>query len=224
MKNKEAEQRFRGLLEQIKTRFELMTSSGNTHNDLDRDVLRDEIRELYRCLEQMQEPDKTEDPVILKEEPVKETPVVQVADEKIEEAEELIEEVKKEAKESDKRIEAFVANAEARSSATKVEDNSINSKLSEQMESPVSVVEKISTMPTAKITKIIGLNDKFQFINELFKGDEAAYNDCLKRIESMESFAEAETYLINETGTKLKWDPESELYKSLLSVASRYFA
>ena len=64
------------------------------------------------------------------------------------------------------------------------------------------------------IRQEIGVNDKFQFIGELFHGEPKEYNAALDQINTYESLAEAETYLENLVEV-YKWDESHPLVEKL---------
>src|ERR1051325_1170887 len=60
-----------------------------------------------------------------------------------------------------------------------------------------SVAEKISHKKISDLKSVIGINEKFQFINELFDGNMKEYNVALDQINNFSSLGEAVNYLAN---------------------------
>lgn len=66
-----------------------------------------------------------------------------------------------------------------------------------------SLASKIQQHRISDIKAAIGINDKFTFINDLFKGEIANYNQSIEKLNNMESYQEAMEYLVQlklETG------------------------
>ena len=78
--------------------------------------------------------------------------------------------------------------------------------------------------PIRDLRKAIGINDRFVFINELFRGDEAMYERCIKTINSFNIYAEAEYWMNRELMVKLGWDNERESVKHFYQLVKRRFS
>jgi len=70
------------------------------------------------------------------------------------------------------------------------------------------------------IRNIIGINEKFQFINELFEGKLNEYNAVLDQLNSYGSFADAEVYLNSIKGI-YNWDEEAPVVEKFFSLVRR---
>src|SRR5690606_862412 len=79
---------------------------------------------------------------------------------------------------------------------------SLNEKLYEQRK---ELAEKLKEEPLKDIKKAIGVNDRFIFITELFRGDEAMYERSLKTINHFTIYPEAEFWILRELKLKLGW-------------------
>lgn len=67
-----------------------------------------------------------------------------------------------------------------------------------------TLAEKIKNNKIADIRTAIGINDKFTFINEIFKGELAKYNQAIEQFNSMSSYDEAIDFIRTsglDTGT-----------------------
>lgn len=73
--------------------------------------------------------------------------------------------------------------------------------------------------PNPNVLKAFSLNDKFLYTRELFHGDDRDYSDTLTLISEMDSYEEAEEYLVHD----LMWDPENTNVKSFLAVLAKAF-
>ena len=73
------------------------------------------------------------------------------------------------------------------------------------------------TKPLINLKDAIGLNDKFLFINELFKGDADKYNQTLEILNNASNFNEAYNYLMEN----FDWDMDGELVQNMLNLIRR---
>lgn len=64
------------------------------------------------------------------------------------------------------------------------------------------------------LSKAFTLNDRFRFKRELFGGNDADFTDTLQLLSEMETYGEAEDYLLND----MMWDCDSEPVKDFLSI------
>lgn len=65
--------------------------------------------------------------------------------------------------------------------------------------------EKLSNRPIPDLTKAMGLNERILTVNELFQGDNAAFNVALKDLNSMPSFDEAIDLVLEPLAEKFDW-------------------
>jgi len=72
----------------------------------------------------------------------------------------------------------------------------------------------------ADMSKVIGINDKFQFANELFGGNMQEYSIAVQQLNSVESLEAAMDYFSN-LQMLYKWDLENETVKRLLELVDR---
>jgi hypothetical protein len=78
--------------------------------------------------------------------------------------------------------------------------------------------------PIKDLRKGIGVNDKFLFINELFRGDEAMYERSIKTINSFHILPEAEYWINRELKVKLGWNDNKDTVQYFYQVVRRRFA
>jgi hypothetical protein len=78
--------------------------------------------------------------------------------------------------------------------------------------------------PVKDLKKAIGINDRFVFIEELFRGDENMYERSIKTINGFSIFPEAEYWIQRELKTKIGWDEESETVKHFDQLVRRRFS
>ncbi len=65
----------------------------------------------------------------------------------------------------------------------------------------VKLEHKLSNMPVSSLQSAIGINDRFQYIRELFNGNADLYNETVAKLDSMNEIKEAVVFLQNN----FKW-------------------
>ena len=98
---------------------------------------------------------------------------------------------------------------------------SLNDRLKQEQ---TEVVEVLKHEPIKDLRKAIGINDRFVFINELFRGDEPMYERSIKTINSFHIYPEAEYWINRELVVKLGWDKESEIVRHFYQLVKRRFS
>ena len=78
--------------------------------------------------------------------------------------------------------------------------------------------------PIKDLRKAIGVNDKFLFLNELFRGDEAMYERSLKTINNFHILPEAEYWINRELKVKLGWNDTNETVQHFYQLVRRRFS
>jgi len=78
--------------------------------------------------------------------------------------------------------------------------------------------------PVRDLKKAIGVNDRFVFISQLFRGDEVMYERSLKTINSFRILPEAEYWMERELKVKLGWDETREATKQFYQLVKRRFS
>ncbi len=69
----------------------------------------------------------------------------------------------------------------------------------------------------------IGLNDKLQFISELFDGNHEVFNEYLSTLDQLASNKEAHQ-LLSQIATKYEWDEENSSVEEFVKLISRRYA
>lgn len=98
---------------------------------------------------------------------------------------------------------------------------SLNDKLKQEQTELLNVLKDA---PIKDLRKGIGVNDKFLFINELFRGDEAMYERSIKTINSFHILAEAEYWINRELKVKIGWNDNNETVQYFYQLVRRRFA
>ena len=102
-----------------------------------------------------------------------------------------------------------------------LQNESLNDRLKQDK---TEVVEVLKHEPIKDLRKAIGINDRFVFINDLFRGDEAMYERSIKTINSFHIFPEAEYWINRELIVKLGWDADSEIVRHFYQLVKRRFS
>jgi hypothetical protein len=84
------------------------------------------------------------------------------------------------------------------------------------------VSDKLKT-PVGDIQSIIGLNEKFQFINLLFRGDTGKYNSAIELINTCSNSDEA-LKKVKEIPESSFWTQQPAVVKTFLEIIERRFA
>ncbi|MEN8224684.1 MAG: hypothetical protein ABFS05_04915 [Bacteroidota bacterium] len=91
-----------------------------------------------------------------------------------------------------------------------------------QNEEDKSIAARVVPAAVKDLKMAIGINDKFLFINELFKGNPGEYNDALEQLNTAGAMTEAEAS-INTFRTKYDWSDQSEAYNRLKKIVQAKF-
>jgi hypothetical protein len=75
----------------------------------------------------------------------------------------------------------------------------------------------LQSQPIDSLPGAIGINDKFLFIREIFKGNQADYLQAIARLESAENITDAKAVIMSYTGE----NDESDAVKQLLELVKR---
>jgi hypothetical protein len=102
-----------------------------------------------------------------------------------------------------------------------MQSESLNDRLKQEK---TEVVEVLKHEPIKDLRKAIGINDRFVFINELFRGDEPMYERSIKTINGFHIYPEAEYWINRELVVKLGWDKESEIVRHFYQLVKRRFS
>ena len=88
----------------------------------------------------------------------------------------------------------------------------------------IELSEKLTEMPIKDLKKAIGINDRFLFINELFRGDETMYERSIKTIQNFSIFAEAEFWIRRELKLKIGWLESDPIVNQFDQLVRRRFS
>lgn len=98
---------------------------------------------------------------------------------------------------------------------------SLNDRLKEDK---IELSHSLTSYPIKDLKKAIGVNDRFLFINELFRGDVAMYERSIKTIQNFSIYAEAEFWIRRELKVKIGWLDSDPVVKQFDQLVKRRFA
>ena len=85
-----------------------------------------------------------------------------------------------------------------------------------------SLAAKLQQAPGRDLKSVIGINDKFLFVNELFGGSMEKYNKSIENLNDLKTLNGAMIYL-NELKIELQWNSSNEAYLKLRELVTRKF-
>jgi hypothetical protein len=83
--------------------------------------------------------------------------------------------------------------------------------------------QSLQEMPITDLRKAIGVNDRFRYISELFRGDEAMFDRSIKTINDFKALREAEIWIRRELKIKLSWNDSNPIVKQFENLVKRRF-
>lgn len=85
--------------------------------------------------------------------------------------------------------------------------------------------QKLSEAPIKNLKNAMGLNEKFLYINELFTGEVAAFNQALERLNGLANFEEAKVYMQEELVEQYSWlkDTSQASARDFIKLVRRRF-
>lgn len=97
--------------------------------------------------------------------------------------------------------------------------------LNEQLkEYTVEVANMLDETPVRDLKKAISINDRYLFINHLFRGDENMYERSIKTINGFNIFPEAQYWIQRELKVKLGWLEDNSTVKLFDQLIKRRFS
>ncbi len=97
----------------------------------------------------------------------------------------------------------------------------LNEKLKDER---VELATALKESPIRDLKKAIGVNDRFLFVQELFRGDENMYERSIKTINGFTIYPEAEYWIQRELKVKLSWSDNNETVKHFDQLIKRRFS
>lgn len=103
----------------------------------------------------------------------------------------------------------------------RTEKQSLNEKIT-QGRTDQSLGHKMQLKPISDLRTAIGINEKFQFVNDLFEGRIDLYNDAIAELNSCGSVIIAER-LVDELKSRHNWTDNAEAYGKLKTFVTRRY-
>ncbi|TXC78998.1 hypothetical protein [Luteibaculum oceani] len=97
---------------------------------------------------------------------------------------------------------------------------SLNDRLSEQRQGK-SLNEKLKKAPIDDLKKAIGINQRYQFINELFKQNADHFNQVVDELNKCNSYKEALTIVKRDVAPNYKWNEEDNNVLAFMDLVER---
>ncbi len=85
------------------------------------------------------------------------------------------------------------------------------------------VSERLAEEPILDLRKAVSLNDRFRFVNELFKGDHGLYDEAIGALNSSAGLGQAMGWIQSECFGKLGWKEDDALGAQFVSLVRRRF-
>ncbi|MBD0332818.1 MAG: hypothetical protein ICV66_09190 [Chitinophagaceae bacterium] len=98
---------------------------------------------------------------------------------------------------------------------------SLNDKLKQEKQ---EVAHVLKDSPVKDLRKAIGINDRFVFVRELFRGDENMYERSIRTINNFQVLQEAEYWINRELKVKLGWNDNREEVQHFYQLVRRRFS
>lgn len=88
---------------------------------------------------------------------------------------------------------------------------------------PIQTLENNPPQQRGDIRTLIGINDKYQYISELFGNNKDAYNEVLDELNSLDDYEEALGWLQAKVVAQYNWEDESMTVQSFYGTLSQFF-
>ncbi|OMP80665.1 hypothetical protein [[Flexibacter] sp. ATCC 35208] len=91
-------------------------------------------------------------------------------------------------------------------------------------QSQSEIGDRFNDMPIKDLRQAIGINDKFQFIQELFRGDVDSYERSVKTINEMHSLPDAEYWIERELKIRQGWVDDNRVVRQFYALVKKRFS
>ncbi|MDE1193302.1 MAG: hypothetical protein PW786_14330 [Arachidicoccus sp.] len=99
-------------------------------------------------------------------------------------------------------------------------EKEINEKFSAQSN---DLSQSLQNIPIRDLTTAVGINDRYLFINELFRGDEFMYERSIITLNKFNSYDQAHSWIERELRLKMGWDVENKITQQFEQLIKRRF-
>lgn len=102
---------------------------------------------------------------------------------------------------------------------TDYEDTPVADLPADDTAGPVTLEEALQRQQAKELRKALSLNDRFRFRRELFGNSDIRMNETLALIDAMQSYDEAEDYILND----LNWDMDNPEVAEFMKIVQKHF-
>ncbi len=88
---------------------------------------------------------------------------------------------------------------------------------------PISLANKLKNTRVSNLKSAIGINQKFLFISTLFDDDKEGYNGAIEKLNSFNSFLDADEYVQNVLKQRYTWQMKNPVVKEFLALIQRRY-
>jgi hypothetical protein len=118
--------------------------------------------------------------------------------------------------------QSAVAQPEIAGPAVELDNTVLNFEQSKNERKPLSYPDPHYS--NADIRQRIGVNDKYQFISELFGNNKDAYEEVISEINTFDTEEEAITWINNSVGSQFRWQDDTESVQNFYRLLGEFFA
>lgn len=104
-----------------------------------------------------------------------------------------------------------------------LDEATVNGKIAKYKQPTINLADKLKDTPIQELVKAISISKKFEFINELFKGNADAYKACISSVESAGSFEAAANFIESNIADTYAWDDNENLAAEFFLLVKRRY-
>ncbi|HEY0298045.1 MAG TPA: hypothetical protein VGB84_02400 [Arachidicoccus sp.] len=88
----------------------------------------------------------------------------------------------------------------------------------------IDMGQTLQSAPIKDLIGAVGINDRYLFINELFRGDESMYERSIITLNKFHAYEQANSWIQRELHLKLGWDLNSSIAQQFERLIKRRFS
>ena len=214
------------LLEGINSQVDLLKERQGDH-EIETDILLSDIRNLYSLVKRIDSSTLIVPPTISKKEEVKIAPIQKTEEipSRPEELVEMPEEKIKVTSTLDFPEISPIKNIEIKNPTSIAEryqgETSLHERIGKNKDEK-SIAQHLKK-PISDLKTGIGLNEKFLFINKLYKGKAEVFEKDINHINALSGAEEAKNYLKSNSWSTFEWNESDEVLENFLNLIERRF-
>ncbi len=209
------------LLAKINKLYETMRLSSDELTNVERDLMRDYVRRLYDVL--LDEPTAVLDSDKGLE--LREVEVIRPEPKQISAQPEASRSIEQENKEVSRPTDGAASSDHTASPASIASESDEEVEVLFERPPARELAEKLQELPIEDLRRAMGINERIFTINELFGGDQRAFDETIARLNQFTSFEQAKTYLIEEIAVPFGWTrpDKKEVAKNFIKLVRRLY-